>query len=76
MFYKSAAGEMFHTYSRYGRGLDILIGAYNFLDLVPKGRDEDGLPYGMAWVRHHDRYDGATAVPTDGQSNSPPSCCD
>jgi predicted dithiol-disulfide oxidoreductase (DUF899 family) len=59
VFYKNAAGEVFHTYSTYGRGLDILIGTYNFLDLAPKGRDEDGLAWSMAWVRHHDRYDGA-----------------
>jgi predicted dithiol-disulfide oxidoreductase (DUF899 family) len=59
VFYKNAAGEMFHTYSTYGRGLDILLGTYNFLDLAPKGRDEDGLAWSMAWVRHHDRYDGA-----------------
>jgi predicted dithiol-disulfide oxidoreductase (DUF899 family) len=56
VFYKNADGEIFHTYSTYARGLDILIGAYNFLDLTPKGRDEAGLPHGMAWVRHHDRY--------------------
>lgn len=57
VFYKDAAGEIFHTYSTYARGLDILVGTYNFLDLVPKGRDEDGLAFSMAWVRHHDRYD-------------------
>jgi predicted dithiol-disulfide oxidoreductase (DUF899 family) len=57
VFYKDAGGEIFHTYSTYSRGLDILIGAYNFLDLTPKGRDEEGLPHGMAWVRHHDRYE-------------------
>src|SRR5229473_3431961 len=56
VFYKDAAGNIFHTYSSYGRGLDILIGAYNWLDLTPKGRDEDALPFSMAWVRHHDRY--------------------
>jgi predicted dithiol-disulfide oxidoreductase (DUF899 family) len=56
VFYEDEAGGIFHTYSTYGRGLDILIGAYNFLDLAPKGRDEDGLPWPMAWVRHHDRY--------------------
>ena len=49
--------EVFHTYSTYGRGLDILLGAYNYLDLAPKGRDEDGLGFTMAWVRHHDRYE-------------------
>ncbi|HXW19278.1 MAG TPA: DUF899 family protein, partial [Roseiarcus sp.] len=48
---------VFHTYSCYQRGLDILNGAYNFLDLVPKGRDEDDLAFSMSWVRHHDRYD-------------------
>ena len=56
VFYRDGDGHIFHTYSSYGRGLDILIGAYNFLDLVPKGRDEDKLDYTMAWVRHHDRY--------------------
>jgi predicted dithiol-disulfide oxidoreductase (DUF899 family) len=56
VFYKDAAGNIFHTYSTYARGLDILIGAYNVLDLTPKGRDEAGLKHGMAWVRHHDRY--------------------
>jgi predicted dithiol-disulfide oxidoreductase (DUF899 family) len=57
VFYKDAAGDIFHTYSCYARGLDILIGAYNWLDLAPKGRDEAALPWTMAWVRHHDRYD-------------------
>src|SRR5580693_7689895 len=56
VFYKDENGDVFHTYSTYGRGLDILVGAYNFLDLAPKGRDEDGLAFTMAWVRHHDRY--------------------
>jgi predicted dithiol-disulfide oxidoreductase (DUF899 family) len=56
VFYKDRTGEVFHTYSTYGRGLDILLGVYNFLDLAPKGRDEEGLPSPMAWLRHHDRY--------------------
>lgn len=56
VFARDAAGEVFHTYSTYGRGLDLLNGTYNFLDLVPKGRDEDGLAFSMSWVRHHDRY--------------------
>jgi predicted dithiol-disulfide oxidoreductase (DUF899 family) len=59
VFYKNAAGEIFHTYSTYARGLDILLGAYNFLDMTPKGRDEASLPHTMAWVRHHDRYENA-----------------
>lgn len=56
VFYKDTDGQIFHTYSSYGRGLDILIGTYNFLDIAPKGRDEDSLSWSMAWVRHHDRY--------------------
>ena len=55
VFAKDAAGDVFHTYSTYARGLDILMGAYNILDLVPKGRDEEGLGFSMSWVRHHDR---------------------
>lgn len=47
---------VFHTYSTYGRGLEPLLGVYFLLDRSPKGRDEDGLPHPMAWVRHHDRY--------------------
>jgi predicted dithiol-disulfide oxidoreductase (DUF899 family) len=56
VFYQDRTGNIFHTYSSYARGGDMLIGAYNYLDLVPKGRDEDGLAFTMAWVRHHDRY--------------------
>ena len=63
-FYRNEAGEVFHTYSAYARGLDILVGAYNFLDMAPKGRDEDALPWGMAWVKRHDEYEAAQ-----------PSCC-
>jgi len=59
VFYKDETGGVFHTYSAFARGLDILVGAYNFLDLTPKGRDEAELPWTMAWVRHHDRYESA-----------------
>lgn len=48
-----------HTYSTYARGLDLLMNTYNYLDLTPLGRQEEGEPYGMAWLRHHDRYDAA-----------------
>ncbi len=77
VFYKNAAGEIFHTYSTYGRGLDMLIGTYHFLDLAPKGRDEEGLAWSMAWVRHHDRYDGTT-VDTKASYAEPKSasCCE
>jgi predicted dithiol-disulfide oxidoreductase (DUF899 family) len=57
-FIKEEAGSVFHTYSSYARGLDILLGTYNFLDMAPKGRDEDGLPWTMAWLRRHDEYEG------------------
>ena len=56
VFYKDADGVVFHTYSTYGRGVELLMGTYRILDLVPKGRDEDHLGFAMEWVRHHDRY--------------------
>jgi predicted dithiol-disulfide oxidoreductase (DUF899 family) len=62
VFYKNDAGEIFHTYSSYARGLDMLVGTYNFLDHTPKGRDEDGLAHTMAWVRHHDKYEDGYVV--------------
>ena len=54
-------GEIFHTYSTYARGLDILLGTYNYLDLTPRGRDEHGLSFTMSWLRHHDRYEASSA---------------
>ncbi len=62
VFAKYASGTIFHTYSAYARGLDIFVGTYNFLDHVPKGRDEAGLKHSMAWVRHHDKYGGGYFV--------------
>jgi predicted dithiol-disulfide oxidoreductase (DUF899 family) len=56
VFFKDAEGKVFHTYSCYARGLDMLNTAYHYLDLVPKGRDEAGLPDAMAWVRLRDQY--------------------
>jgi predicted dithiol-disulfide oxidoreductase (DUF899 family) len=56
VFYKDAGGNIFHTYSSYARGGDILIGANNYLDLTPKGRAERST---MDWVRHHDRYESS-----------------
>ena len=52
-------GVVYHTYSCYARGLDAINGAYQLLDLAPKGRDEDDLPWPMAWVRRHDVYEDA-----------------
>jgi len=57
VFAKDSEGNVFHTYSSYGRGLDEMLGAYVLLDRTPKGRDEGGLSFPMAWVRHHDRYE-------------------
>lgn len=57
VFYKDKNGTIFHTYSAYARGTEAPLGTYAYLDLVPKGRDEDGLRFTMAWLRHHDRYD-------------------
>jgi predicted dithiol-disulfide oxidoreductase (DUF899 family) len=56
VFFKNEPGEVFHTYSCYGRGIDIVNGAYQFLDLVPKGRNEDASSFPMQWVRRHDQY--------------------
>lgn len=53
----SDGGQVFHAYSCYARGLDMINGAYHILDLVPKGRDEAGQAYTMAWLRHRDRYE-------------------
>jgi predicted dithiol-disulfide oxidoreductase (DUF899 family) len=57
VFCKDANSNVFHTYSAYARGLDMLIGAYNLLDLVPKGRDEADLAFTMEWLRRHDQYE-------------------
>jgi predicted dithiol-disulfide oxidoreductase (DUF899 family) len=62
VFYRDPAGTIFHAYSCYARGLDMVNGAYHLLDLAPKGRDEAGLEYPMAWVRHHDRCEERPAA--------------
>ena len=56
VFFKDAAGDIYHTYSTFGRGLEILLSTYRILDLVPKGRDESHFGFPMEWVRYHDRY--------------------
>jgi predicted dithiol-disulfide oxidoreductase (DUF899 family) len=57
VFRKDDAGDIFHTYSTYGRGVEVMMGTYRMLDLTPNGRAErDDTPYKMEWVRHHDRY--------------------
>ncbi len=56
IFARDDAGNVYHTYSCYSRGLDNMNVTYQYLDLLPKGRDEDGLPHKMAWVKRHDQY--------------------
>jgi predicted dithiol-disulfide oxidoreductase (DUF899 family) len=78
VFCRDEAGEIFHTYSTYARGLDGLVGTYQLLDLVPKGRDEDGLAFSMSWVRHHDKYEGDYALDATAGYEPPremASCC-
>lgn len=55
-FYKDETGQVFHTYSTYGRGVEVMMGTYKMLDLMPKGRSERDVAHKMEWVRHHDRY--------------------
>lgn len=70
VFCKDDAGAVFHTYSTYGRGVEAMMGTYSLIDLTPKGRDEESLPYTMAWVRHHDRYEAAAPAKV-----APAACC-
>ena len=61
VFHKAADGAVYHTYSVYGRGVELMMGTYRILDLTPKGRDEENLERSMAWVRYHDSYDTGLA---------------
>jgi predicted dithiol-disulfide oxidoreductase (DUF899 family) len=57
VFYSDSKGDIFHTYSTYSRGDELLDGTYNYLDLTPKGRNESGPNFNLGdWVRRHDRY--------------------
>ena len=58
VFFKDDGESIFHTYSAYSRGVDMVNGAYHYMDLAPKGRDEAELPYTQAWVQRHDEYAG------------------
>lgn len=59
VFFRDDAGSVFHTYSTFARGLDMMNAAYHYLDLTPLGRHEEGLPYPMDWVRLRDQYQPA-----------------
>jgi predicted dithiol-disulfide oxidoreductase (DUF899 family) len=68
VFYKDASGDVFHTYSSYGRGGEDVLGTYRLLDIVAKGRDESGPNGNLSdWVRHHDRYESAGRVAPTGR---------
>ena len=56
VFYRDDAGAVFHTYSTFGRGVEVMMGTYAMLDLTARGRDERDVAHKMEWVRHHDRY--------------------
>ncbi len=72
VFWKDEAGDVFHTYSTYGRGVEVMMGTYRMLDLTPKGRDERDTFYKMEWLSHHDRYE--PQVPAKATPASA-SCC-
>jgi predicted dithiol-disulfide oxidoreductase (DUF899 family) len=59
VFYNDENGDVFQTYSSYARGGDLMLGAYNFLDLTPKGRNEKEI---MDWVKRNDEYESAGAA--------------
>ena len=76
VFYKDEAGKIYHNYSTYGRGLEGLLAPYTLLDLVPKGRDEEGMtPHPMAWVRHHDRYPERALAAAANAKPAQAGCC-
>jgi predicted dithiol-disulfide oxidoreductase (DUF899 family) len=79
VFYKDESGDVFHTYSAYGRGAEELLSTYVVLDLTPKGRNETGPNYNLTdWVRHHDRYGAGGFVDATGRYRAPEtsdSCC-
>ena len=56
VFERDESGQILHTYSTYGRGLDAMNAAYSYIDLTPKGRNEGEVPVSMAWVKRHDSY--------------------
>jgi predicted dithiol-disulfide oxidoreductase (DUF899 family) len=83
VFAKDDSGDVFHTYSAFGRGAEEILGTYMMLDLTPKGRNETGPNHDLTdWVRHHDRYDAAGTVndqgrwvPSPKDASYRPDCC-
>jgi predicted dithiol-disulfide oxidoreductase (DUF899 family) len=79
VFYKDANGDIFHTYSSYGRGNEEVLGTYMYLDVTPKGRNETSPNHNMTdWVRHHDKYGAGGFVDRTGgyvPPNDTGACC-
>ncbi len=78
VFYRNDDGEIFHTYSSFGRGAEEVLGSYMLLDMTPKGRNENGPNFNLTdWVRHHDRYEAAGHVAPNGRwmAGTEPDCC-
>ena len=79
VFYQDANGDVFHTYSAFGRGGEAVLGTYSLLDMTPKGRNETGPRHNMTdWVRHHDRYGAGGFVDATGRYVAPKAaqpCC-
>ncbi|MET0279479.1 MAG: thioredoxin family protein [Pseudorhodoplanes sp.] len=78
VFYKNEAGDIFHTYSSFGRGGEEVLGSYMLLDMTPKGRNEPGPNYNLTdWVRHHDRYESDGHVRSNGRwvAGEKADCC-
>lgn len=72
VFFKDERGEVYHTYSVYGRGLEELLGTYMLLDITPRGRNEHGPRKNLTdWVRHHDRYGAGGYVDATGRYVAP-----
>ncbi len=71
VFYRDTDGAIYHTYSAYARGIEVVNAAYQMLDLVPKGRDEKGLAYPMEWVQRHDSYAPAPVMIGKGPIKRP-----
>lgn len=71
VFYMDEAGDVFHTYSTYGRGVEAMMGTYSMLDLMPKGRGERDVANKMEWLRHHDRYESQP----NSRATSAGACC-
>ena len=79
IFYKDECGEIYHTYSAFGRGGESLVTTYAYLDLTPKGRNENGPGGNLTdWVRHHDKYKKSGSVDNTGRyqkAEEASTCC-